>query len=159
MVRRQSFWALLSPFSNLYPVDIRIDNISYNSAEQYIQSEKARLFDDDIAHSRIMRECNPYRVKTIGSKIRGFKLDHWRKHAKQVAYKANLAKYSQNKTLKRVLRNNNGRLLVEGSTDSFWGIGLHLYDKKALDRRFWVNKEGGAMSEILRRVHSELMRN
>ena len=57
------FLGSLSPFSNLYQTKLVIDNVSYSCVEQYIQSEKAAMFDNDIAHYKIMAEQNPYRIK------------------------------------------------------------------------------------------------
>ena len=58
-----------SPLSNLLSADLSIDNVKYNSSEQYIQSQKAMLFDDDVTHARIMKETNQYKIKKLGSKV------------------------------------------------------------------------------------------
>ena len=49
-----------SPFSNLHHSPFRVNNTMYNCAEQYIQSGKAALFNDDVAHAKIMQETNSY---------------------------------------------------------------------------------------------------
>ena len=55
-----------SVFSNLHSSPFTLDNINYNCVEQRIQSQKAAIFDDDVLHSKIMRESNPYKVKRLG---------------------------------------------------------------------------------------------
>ena len=47
--------------------------------EQYIQSEKAKLFDDDISQAKIMGEVNPYKMKKLGAKVKKFNMDKWRR--------------------------------------------------------------------------------
>ena len=89
-----------SPFSNLYGCNFYVENIQYNSIEQYIQSQKASLFDDDITHSRICSESNPYVIKKLGSRVKNFSAEHWRSFNKDIARKAVRAKFTQNLTLK-----------------------------------------------------------
>ena len=150
------FLGSLSPYSNLYPVDFTVENVMYNSVEQYLQSQKASMFDDDISQVKIMRETNPYKIRKLGSKVKKYSHDRWRRADKQLAYKVVYAKFVQNQVLREVLVKSGSKQLMESSTDPYWGAGLHLHDKNALDKRCWPNKEGGVMSEILHRVHREL---
>ena len=60
------FLRMHSVFSNLHSALFTLDNIRYNCVEQYLQSEKAKLFDDDLCHARIMRETNPFKIKKAG---------------------------------------------------------------------------------------------
>ena len=149
------FLGLLSPYSNFHPANFQLANVQYNCAEQYIQSEKVRLFNDDIAHHRIMKERNPYKIKKLGNRVHNFNSEQWRKCAKQIAYQANWAKFSQNAVLKNILISNTTKI-VECSTDTYWGAGLHLHDRNALKTPYWLNKTGGIMSEILSQVRREL---
>ena len=149
------FLGSLSPYSNLYKTNLTIDKVKYLCAEQFIQSEKAAMFDDDIAQYKIMQEANPYKIKNLGSKIQNFSLDAWRKHDCAVAHKAVSAKFMQNTTLKTMLLSSGNTLIAESSGDPHWGTGLHLHDNRALDKKHWKNN-GGLMSEILHSVHQEL---
>ena len=151
------FLGSLSPFSNLHYANFRIDNIQYNCAEQFIQSEKAKAFNDDVTQYNIMCEENPYRIKKLGSRVRGFDNEHWKKKARGTALKANRAKFGQNKLLGKLLVETS-KDIAEGSTDPYWGIGVHLRDRNALDRRAWTNKHGGAMAGILSQVRNELLK-
>ena len=146
-----------SPLSNLYSSNFTIDNRMYNSAEQFIQSEKAATFDDDATQAQILREVNPYKVKKLGLRVKGFRLERWRQVCKQIVYRAVLAKFQQNITLQQLILDSGNKLLVENSMDSYRGTGIHLHNKAALDRKFWKN-EGGVMSDILSRVREDLRR-
>ena len=103
-----------------------------------------------------MQESNPYRIKRLGAKIRNFDQNRWKKLEKDVMYKAVHAKFTQNQTLRTVLADSGETLIAESSTDSFWGTGLHLHDRNALDKRLWKSTGGGKMAKILSRVQDEL---
>ena len=150
------FMGAYSPYSNLYHSEFTIDNTRYTSVEQYIQSEKASLFDDDVTKSRIMKEVNPYKTKKYGSKVRNFVPECWRQVDKQVAFKAVCAKFQQNVTLRNLLIASGNAEIAESTPDEYWGTGVHIHNRNALDKRFWKNN-GGVMCELLSKVHSELI--
>ena len=145
-----------SPFSNLYMSNFTIDNFVYNCVEQYYQSVKAATFDDDLMHFKIMQETNPYKMKTLGEKVKNFDDHEWMKIAKNLMRKAVYAKFSQNETLRSLLLDSGDTLLAESSIDDYWGTGIHLHDKRALDKRSWKTKEGGVMAQILAAVRTDL---
>ena len=140
-----------SPFSNMFPSSFRLDNVRYNSVEQFLQSSKAGLFDDDITQEKVMRSDNPFRIKKLGARVHKYDETKWHAVRKELAYKGVVAKFSQNITLRDMLIDSGERKIVEGSTNLFWGTGTHLFDKNAMDYNFWKN-QGGAMQEILDRV-------
>ena len=61
------------------------------------------------------------------------------------------AKFNQNNLLKNQLLNTGQKTIAESSYEKFWGTGLHLYDRSALDNHQWQDK-GGVTSEILSAV-------
>ena len=63
------FFGIGSPFSNFHSSEFVVDGTKYTCNEQYIQSQKASMFNDDIAESRIMMASSPYKMKAIGSRI------------------------------------------------------------------------------------------
>ena len=150
------FFGAHSPFSNLYSTEFVIDNIHYNSVEQYYQGSKAEMFNDDITHSKIMHASNPYKIKKLGSKVAGFVENTWQKKEKDILFRGVHAKFIQNATLGSILRDSGDTKIAEASTNTTWGTGVHLHDKHALDVRMWKNKKGGGMSSILSRVRTEL---
>ena len=141
-----------SPYSNLYQSNFVINKCKYNCVEQYFQSSKAAALEDDASHFKIMQESNPYRIKRLGAKICNFDQNRWKKIEKDVMYKAVCAKFTQNQTLRSVLADSGETPIAESSTDSFWGTGLHLHDRNALDKRLWKSAGGGEMANFLARV-------
>ena len=99
-----------------------------------------------------MREPNTYKIKNLGSKVRGFNHQRWRRVSKQTAFKAVYTKFSQNMTLKSILLNTGNGKIAESYKDPYWGTGIHLYERVALDSKHWKAKEGGVMREILSKV-------
>ena len=144
-----------SPFSNMYHTDFTINNVHYNSVEQYIQSQKVSMFNDDITHAKIMKEDNPYKIKKLGNRVKGFSMERWRRCDSQIAYQAVHAKFHQNETLRATLLSTKDIFLAESSTDPHWGTGVHLHDHNALNNHTWRNN-GGVMNNLLHRVCHEL---
>ena len=102
----------------------------------------------NLAHHRIMKEIDPYKIKLIGSRIKNYQKEKWQSAAKQIAIKANSAKFFQNKALLEILKAIGDMRIVEASRDQFWGTGIHLRDIGGLDQSFWYNS-CGLMEEIL----------
>ena len=73
-----------------------------------------------------------------------------------MAHAAVRAKFLQNPTLRNVLVNTGSAKIAESSPDDYWGTGLHLYARNALDPRYWSN-QGGVICEIYESVRSELL--
>ena len=65
------------PYSSLHMSNFTIDNVQYNSVEQYLQSSKAAIFDDDCLHAQIMKETNPYKIKNLGNRVKKFSNEKW----------------------------------------------------------------------------------
>jgi len=130
------FWD--GPFSQWYPSRFKIDGYHYTCAEQYMMVEKARLFDDKDAALMIMATSDPKEMKRLGRSVKGFNADKWNSVAKDVVFRASMAKYAQNPDLKVLLLATKGTTLVEASPyDKVWGIGLPRDDPRAEDRSRW----------------------
>ena len=148
------FQGMHSYFSNLFLVAFLVENVTYNSVEQYIQSAKAKMFGDDSALKAIMQESNPYRIKKLGSRIRNFNFTEWKSQCKEIAFRALQAKFEQNPDLKGILLATGTSKIGEATLDEFWGIGIRLFDKRALDEDKW--QRDGAMCELLDRLRNDL---
>jgi len=137
------FWG--GPFSQWYGANMVIDGVTYNCCEQYMMAEKARLFKDDEALKEILKSKDPSHQKAIGRTVKNFVKEEWEKIEENgkpfcwnVVYKANEAKFTQNKDLNDFILLTKGETLVEASPyDKIWGIGLGENDARALDREQW----------------------
>jgi ribA/ribD-fused uncharacterized protein len=114
-----------SCFSQWWFCKFEIEGQIYNCAEQYMMSEKAKLFGDYEIRERILQAKHPKQAKDLGRIVRGFKEDVWSENCFDIVKTGNLAKFSQNKELFEFLINTKQRILVEASpVDKIWGIGL-----------------------------------
>lgn len=138
------------------PSKFVIDSVEYNCAEQWMMSEKARLFGDDDALDIIMKSDNPKVQKATGRLVRNFDPKVWEANAKLIVYRGNKAKFTQNANALEWLLDTVGTTLVEASPwDSIWGIGLSANDVRAQDRSTWQGTNW--LGEIVTQVRDDII--
>lgn len=114
-----------SCLSQWWQCHFTIDEITYNSAEQYMMAEKARLFHDHEMLEQILASNHPKQAKALGRKVARFNQDIWASNCYNIVTRGNLAKFSQNKQLASFLLDTKNRVLVEASpVDTIWGVGM-----------------------------------
>ena len=131
--------------------DFEVAGIMYRSTEHWMMAEKARLFSDDKALTRILAAHSPAEAKKLGREIRDFVPGVWEAHKYQIVKTGNFHKFSQHKPLERFLVATNDRVLVEASpVDTIWGIGLAADAAEAQDPSRWQgpNLLGFALMEV-----------
>jgi ribA/ribD-fused uncharacterized protein len=115
-----------------------IRDITYNCCEQFMMAEKARVFGDRDCLEKILASNSPKEQKASGRKVRGFDEGVWNSVCRGIVYEGNLAKFSQNGALKRLLLATGSSLFVEASPfDRIWGIGLAKDDPRAAHPESW----------------------
>lgn len=144
------FWG--SEFSNWYECKFTYLDNSFSNSEQAFMSRKAAYFEDWNIFDKILKEGDdPYIAKKLGRQIKNFNADLWMEVCFDEMVDVNLAKYSQNPELKKLLLSTGNKTLVEASPfDKIWGIGLHWNDDKCLDESKWkgTNLLGKALMEV-----------
>jgi ribA/ribD-fused uncharacterized protein len=141
--------------SQWYPADFTIEGVEYGCAEQFMMAEKARLFDDREALRQILATDSPREQKALGRKVQGFDESRWNSTCRDIVYRGNLAKFSQNPDLKELLLATGSKTLAEASpTDRIWGIGLAADDRRVTVKSAWRGKNW--LGEALMRVRAEL---
>lgn len=136
--------------------EFKVDGVQYNCAEQYMMAKKASLFKDYDALQRIMKARHPRDQKAEGRKVRGFDPDQWNAVARDVVYRGNIAKFTQNPGLWYELKRTEGMLLVEASpTDVIWGIGMAEGADGIEDCNNW--KGTNWLGEVLTRVRDDIL--
>jgi len=148
------FWS--GPFSNWHPSPFHIDNIWYNSGEQWMMAEKAKLFGDKETLAKIMSAVDPREQKAYGRQVKNFDKAKWSAEAPERVFKGCLAKFEQNEDLKKIILSTVGTTLVEASPeDKIWGIGLRKDDPRAQSRETWLGTNW--LGETLMRVRDVLV--
>jgi ribA/ribD-fused uncharacterized protein len=148
------FWS--GPFSQWAKYPMEIDGKTYNTCEQYMMAEKARLFSDAESEAKIMASTNPRQQKSLGRKIAGFDAGRWEEAREEIVYQANLAKFSQNAELRGLLLDTGDRVIAEASPlDAIWGIGMAEDHPNVTDTGRWGQN---LLGKALMRVRDELRR-
>jgi ribA/ribD-fused uncharacterized protein len=139
-----SQWAR-SPFS--------VEGTEYFCAEQFMMSEKAKLFGDHEINEAIMNADNPSECKQLGRKVKNYNDEAWNAVAKDVVYKANHAKFTQNPELYEKLMASEGELVEASPYDKKWGIGLREDDVRAQDKSTWCGTNW--LGEVLTQLRDD----
>ena len=147
---------LKGPLSQWHPANFVEEDITYNSAEQYMMAAKARLFGDHAMAARIMACESPYEQKLMGSRVSGFDEVVWKRERHRIVFQANWLKFSQNNGLaKKLLRTGNAILAEANSNDVIWAIGLHADDPRAQDPNQWRGEN--LLGQILMDIRDRLV--
>lgn len=125
-------------YSQWFPSKIRINDIDYCNAEQYMMAQKALFFKDIDIFNKIMDIENPKKIKALGKKVKNFDQEAWDQIKYHIVFNGNYNKFSQNKKLKEYLLKDNNDIIVEASPyDRIWGIGLDEFNKNCNDPNKW----------------------
>lgn len=142
--------------SQWYQCNFSVNGVKYRCAEQYMMAEKARTFGDTDTLKQIMQAKYPREQKALGRKVHGFNESKWSSVCREVVYQGNLAKFSQNFDLKKLLLETGERIIAEASPyDKIWGIGLSEDDPRAL-RLPWPGQN--LLGQVLMRVRNAVRR-
>ena len=142
---------LFGPFSQWHKKAIIVDNVTYNCCEQYMMAEKARLFNDHRALKQIMATSDPRKQKKLGRSVKKFRNKIWKKHMRNIVYKANYAKFTQHDDMKTKLVETGSAVLCEANpSDKIWGVGLSAHDPDVHYPERWKGRN--LLGEILMEV-------
>ena len=116
---------------------------------------KAKLLNDDELAAKILRAEDPGEQKALGQKVAGFDNVKWDAHKSEIVRRINLAKFRQNKGLRRKLFQTGTKLLVEASpVDAIWGIGLDAATAAVTPAEEWPGQN--LLGQALTKVKAEL---
>lgn len=147
------FWGGI--YSQWYKAPIMIDGVRYTSNEQYMMAQKAQLFGDDVSYHKIMATNDCAKQKFIGRHVVGFTVEKWQTVCRLIVYRANLAKFAQNKDLWVYLDGTGHKWIVEASTeDKIWGIGMAENHPDILDPSKWQGTNW--LGEAIMQVRSDI---
>ena len=146
-----AYFGIINPLSNFHPATFVLDGIKFHSSEQFIQYQKAKLFNDNYSIGKIMSSISALECKQQGSLVKGFVADTWNRSAKLLCKPGIEAKFHQNRNLMETLVfETGGKTIVEGTKDEVWGSGQPLDSVFCLDQSKWTSQ--GIMGEILSEI-------
>lgn len=149
------FYGRFCIYSNFHKAKFRIDNLWYNCVEQYLQSQKAEFYGNEILAHRIRITEDPRQQKAMADKLRGREAD-WLKAAEQVMERGIYEKFAQNQVLGNKMKEEKGLFVECNRNDSTWGIGLSLEDYNISNSDMW--KGQNLLGQILDKVQSRIRR-
>lgn len=145
-------------FSQWWKCNFKIDGVWYNCAEQYMMAQKALLFNDVAVYDKIMRSMDPQEMKELGRTVLGYDDIIWNLHKYNIVLNANIAKFSQNESLRRFLLSTGNAIIVEASPyDKIWGIGMRENNPDVFYPRKWKGENllGFALMETRDKLKNE----
>ncbi len=145
-------------FSNWYRRPFVIDGIQYPHVEQYMMSQKARLFHDEVRYTAILRATDPNDCKKLGKQVTPFDPKIWDGAKYEIVKAGNRAKFEQNPDLKAKLLATGTAILAEASPrDKIWGIGKTARTAAEVDPSEWPGKN--LLGKILMELREEFAAN
>ena len=151
------FYTQYSPFSNHHRCSFTVDNVKYNSSEQFIMQQKSLLAGDDDTAQKIMREVSPVKQKQLGKTIKHFDRKLWEKEAKSRVKAGIRAKVVQNAYIKDLLISTGKRRIAEANPfDRLFAIGYSLEDEQSWDIKNW-DRGQNIMGALLEEIRDELI--
>lgn len=124
------FWS--GPFSNWYPSQFVLNDVTFNCEEQHMMYAKAMLFGDVDTAADILLMDSPKDMQDAGRTVKNFDRAIWDAKCEEIVYEGLKQKFLQNQELFLQLCEKKGTKFVEASPkDRIWGIGFD--EKNALE--------------------------
>ncbi|MFK7983924.1 MAG: NADAR family protein [Saprospiraceae bacterium] len=144
-----------SPLSQWHPSEFEVDGLSFCCGEQFMMYQKAILFKDFEMADKIMATSQPNEHQAFGRAVKGFNSKIWKQHCRDIVYKGNYAKFTQNEWLWDILHNTKDSLLVEAYDQcTYWSVGLVEENPTIKNPQLWPGKNW--IGFILTRVREEV---
>ena len=144
-----------SPLSNFHYSPFTIDDQEFQTAEKYIQYQKACYFNNQETAEKILTSKDPFESKTLGRNIANYNNESWKHIAKSACYPGICAKFEQNPLLAKFLIATKPMTLAKSCYDKLWGTGMALHDKNALNKSYWAKT--GLLGTILTDLRDNIL--
>ena len=148
------FFGELNPLSNFHLAPFCLNGKQFHSSEQYIQYQKALLFNNVTTVRKILVADTALECKKLGYEITEFDFKTWKKNACTVCKPGILAKYLQNEKARTVLLATKEKSIAECTTDKLWGTGFPFQHHDSLNPEKWTGD--GLLGKILEECRTEI---
>lgn len=132
--------------SNFAKAPMVVNNVVYQTAEHYYQSEKCRMANDLDRLGKVLRSTTPLEAKRIADMLT--ETAEWRNERENIMRKAIDYKFDQNPDLGKRLLDTGDTPLNEATSNTFFGIGVSLHAREISDKSYrGQNKLGQILAE------------
>jgi ribA/ribD-fused uncharacterized protein len=153
-------------FSQWYRAPFTVKGITYATAEHWMMSAKARVFQDHDTLTKITEDSlrerpSPDQMKQLGRAVKGFDPDVWDRYKFDIVVNGNMLKFGQNFELRDYLLATGDAVIVEASPyDKVWGNGLAEDHSEARDPTKWKGENllGFALMKVRQRLRTQSSR-
>ena len=112
-------------FCQWYAHPFMVNGRKYDTAEQYMMSEKALLFGDLDSYKAIMNESSPKICKQLGRQVKNFDSSIWNNAFREIIFHGNLGKFQSDIEFIDALLSTGDAVLIEASPlDDIYGAGI-----------------------------------
>ena len=118
------FWLSNNTFSNFYMCNINIFDLDFKSAEHCYQYCKLRYIGQNELAQDVLLCDTPRQAKNIAANIPDHLLIQWHEQKLEVMHRILVAKAQCCDKFKQDLIKSDSKILLEGTIDKFWGIGM-----------------------------------
>ena len=149
------FFGKHHPLSNFYTCKIEINGHVYHSSEQYLQEQKAVVFNQMNIAKQIKQAATPHECKKLSREIPNYTHSIWVEKAPIILEEVLRVKLQQNPICHKSLQDTNTKVLGEATKDNTWGTGLSLLDESTnkLNVTNWTGNN--IMGRILEKIRDE----
>ena len=130
-----------------------LDDIWYNCVEQYMSSQKAKLFGDQEMYEKIMDTWSSQTHKELSRNVRSADPVIWDEKCEEIMLAALCAKCEQHPDIKETLLRTGSRIIGEATKE---GIGFEMADSRAQRSDLWTgpNLLGKALMTVREKLYT-----
>ena len=124
--------------SNWYLSNFSVGGTDFTSMEQFMMYQKAVCFHDNVIAEQILATQDVAHMKELGRLVSGYNESIWNGIRQIIVYEGLLAKFSQNDSLRKKLKDTQDAILAECAVkDCIWGIGRSMNDPQRMNLEQW----------------------
>lgn len=124
--------------SNWYLSNFSVGGTDFTSMEQFMMYQKAVCFHDNVIAEQILATQDVAHIKELGRLVSGYNESIWNGIRQIIVYEVLLAKFSQNDSLRKKLKDTQDAILAECAVkDCIWGIGRSMNDPQRMNLEQW----------------------
>lgn len=124
--------------SNNYPCKFTIDGVKYCCGVQFLEAQKAKVFQNDDVYEEIMNARNESEVLKCSNKLTNYDEVVWKQHFEEYAMMVLQSRVSSDSQFREYIKNIKEDIIVYSNKDDLIsGNGLTMFDTNANNPLYW----------------------